>query len=99
MSIATKHAADIVPRWTFGDRVRKARQIAGMGQREFAAAIGESASSLGIWETGRIIPRNQVERARRIADVSGVSLAWLLDVEGDDDGDDAQCRRHLRILD
>lgn len=67
----------IIPEWTLGDRLRKARQVAGMSQRELAEAIGEGSSSLAMWESDRATPRDLRRRLANIARVTGVNVEWL----------------------
>jgi len=45
------------PEWTFAEKFRKARKIAGMEQREFASVLGLTASTVAAYETGRSEPR------------------------------------------
>lgn len=73
---------DYLPVWTFGDRIRKARSIAGMDQRQFAETIEVNPSSLAAWETDRATPRNIVAIAKRVEALTRIPAAWLLGVEG-----------------
>jgi transcriptional regulator with XRE-family HTH domain len=68
----------MIPEWTLGDRLRKARQIAGLSQRQIAAAIGERASTYAMWEADSAFPRDLETRVERISAVTGVSALWLL---------------------
>ena len=84
----------VYPTWTFGDRVRKARDKAGMNQRDFAAAIGVAEGSIATWETDRSKPRDIVSVARRIEMLTRIPAAWTLGIDkgpsggGGPDGDD-----------
>ena len=69
------------PAWTTGDRIRKARTIAGMTQDEFAAHIGTKEGTLAAWETDRSLPRNIVAVAKRIEALTGIPAAWTLDLD------------------
>lgn len=71
----------ILPAWSFGDRIRKARDIAGMNQRDFAAAIEAKEGSLAAWETDRAKPRDIVAVAKRVAILTRIPPAWLLGVD------------------
>lgn len=76
------------PDWTFGDRIRKARRLAGMTGATFAAALLITTSALGQYETDRSLPRDVVGLAKRAEDVTGVPAAWLLgldDVEAEEE--------------
>ena len=57
MSLNPDHGY-VYPTWSFSDRLRKARDIAGMNQKDFAAAIQVTEGSLATWETGRAKPRD-----------------------------------------
>jgi transcriptional regulator with XRE-family HTH domain len=71
------------PTWTLGDRIRKARLITGMNQRDFAPRINVKPGSLAAWEADHSQPRDVVAVARRISIATGVPAAWIL---GLDDG-------------
>jgi transcriptional regulator with XRE-family HTH domain len=73
----------IFPNWTFADRIRKVRSMAGQDQREFAKQLGVTASALAAWETGRAVPRDIVAIAKRIEMRMQVPAQWTL---GLDDG-------------
>jgi len=64
MTEATQPAT--VPPWTLGDRMRKAREFAGLHQTELAAEIGIGRSSLIKYE------KNQAQPPR------SVLIAWAL---------------------
>lgn len=68
----------IIPTWTLGDRIRKARILRGMDQRQFADALGVKAGTLAGWETDRQRPRNLVEIARKIQQITEVPASWIL---------------------
>ncbi|QBC87349.1 helix-turn-helix domain-containing protein [Mycobacterium avium] len=70
----------VYPVWSFGDRIRKARTLADMNQREFAAAIEVAEGSLAAWETDRAIPRDIVTVAKRVELLTRIPAAWLLGV-------------------
>lgn len=68
----------VIPTWSFGDRIRKARSIAGMTQAEFAVAIDVSEASLAQWETDRARPRELLEVTKRVENLTSVPAQWLL---------------------
>lgn len=68
-------ADGIVPDFGMADRLRKAREITGLGQTEFADEIGVSRQSVSSYETGATHPRKIVLRAYALR--TGVSLTWL----------------------
>lgn len=67
-----------IPDWTFADKLRKARQTSGLGQREFAEKLGVTASAYQQWEAGNNMPRVVLGVARRVQLLTGVSAVWLL---------------------
>lgn len=76
----TQNTRTRIPVWTFADRIRKARNEAGLDQKEFAQRIGVKASTYATYETGRNEPRfrDVFDLAKRVEDVSGVPAAWLI---------------------
>ena len=71
-----------VPEWTMADRLRKARESAGLEQRELAADIGVSRNTVHNYERGRVVPRRPVVLAWAIR--TGVPVSWLWDGADDD---------------
>lgn len=67
----------MVPRWTFGDRVRRARREAGMDRLELAEKLGVSRSTVATWENDRSVPGRYEDVVREIADVTGVDAEWI----------------------
>lgn len=84
----------ISPAWTWGDKVRKARRLAGLSQKAFAEQIGIKSPTLAAWEASDSIepPKGAVSAAKRIELAFNVSAAWMLDLElhvpGPGDGPD-----------
>lgn len=73
--MTTQHEVHI-PVWTLGDRLRKARENAGLSQQELADAIGVARNTVGNGELGDHRPLPITLRAW--ADATGVPLTWLL---------------------
>ena len=71
----------LIPEWTLADRLRKARQAIGLGQREFAAKLEVTAGAYQQWEASMSRPRNVVATAKRIEMLTGVSATWILGLE------------------
>ncbi|WP_130866646.1 helix-turn-helix domain-containing protein [Acidipropionibacterium timonense] len=64
-----------VPVWTQADRLRKAREFAGLDQTELADAMGVSRASISASERGLSQPRRLTVRAWAMA--CGVPASWL----------------------
>lgn len=71
----TTHAAGVVPEWTIGDRLRKARELTGLSAQDFADEIGVSRQTIANAESGTRHPRRITLRAYAMR--TGVPLAWL----------------------
>lgn len=68
--------ADLTPLGATGARIREARERQGLTQAGLATALGVSRSAVAQWETERA---GQIRaHLARLAEVLGVSLAWLL---------------------
>lgn len=64
-----------IPEWTLGDRLRKARQLTGLGTREFADKIGVSHGTITNAEGDRHGVRRITLNAWSLA--TGVPVEWL----------------------
>lgn len=73
MTEATNPAA--VPQWTLGDRMRKAREFAGLTQTELSDQIGIARSSISRYEGSHAAPSRPVLLAWSVC--TGVSYRWL----------------------
>lgn len=69
-------APGTVPEWTVGDRLRKARETAGLTQQELAAEIGVSHRSITNYESDRSSPKRPVLVTWAMR--TGVDLSWIL---------------------
>lgn len=70
----------------YGERIRAARKGVGMTQEQLALAIGAAGqSTVGNYERGENEPN--LATARKIAEVTGRSVAWLI---GEDNGHRAE---------
>jgi len=65
----------VIPEFTIGDRLRKARQLTGLEQAEFAAEVGISRGTVRNYELEAVKPRRPVLVAWAFR--TGVPLAWL----------------------
>ncbi|MCW2693958.1 MAG: hypothetical protein JWM67_2562 [Mycobacterium sp.] len=68
-------ASNGIPQWTLGDRLRKARQYAGLEQKHLAEAMGLSPASIGSYENDATKPKLLVLKAWSAE--TGVPLVWL----------------------
>jgi len=73
--------ATYVPRWTWGDRVRKVRRDLKLEQEQFARMIGVTQKTLASWETGARTPRDSVALAQTIEAQTGVPAIWMLGLD------------------
>lgn len=62
--------------WTIGDRLRKARETAGLEQQELADIIGISRNTVSNYEKGRTQPR--MLELREWSAATAVDLHWLV---------------------
>lgn len=81
MNAQSIYAEQIVPQWTFADRLRKARQIASKDQRSFAAELGCTASAYAQWEAGNSRPRDIVFVAQQVETLTQIPASWMLGVD------------------
>lgn len=66
---------ELIPEWTLGDRLRKARSLTGMSVREFAEHIGVSHGTITNAEHDARGVRPITMKAWALA--TGVSIEWL----------------------
>jgi DNA-binding XRE family transcriptional regulator len=71
----TEMPAGDVPQWTLGDRMRKAREHAGLKQSELAKEIGIGRTSVVSYESGRKTPSRPVLLSWAMR--CGVDHGWL----------------------
>lgn len=74
--MTTQPTQGVIPEWTLGDRLRKARGLTGLTTREFAEEIGVSQKTVTSAE-------NDAHNVRKIllfawSNRTGVPLEWLL---------------------
>lgn len=63
-----------------GARIATARELKGLNQSDLARALGVASQAVWRWEQGRVTPG--AARLVEIADVTGVTLDWLLRGDG-----------------
>jgi transcriptional regulator with XRE-family HTH domain len=71
----------IVPEWTVGERMKKARTTAGLTVEFMAEQFGVKVPTIRSWEQSVRAPRQLLDRLREWARVTGVSYVWLLGAE------------------
>jgi len=84
---------------TFGDRLSRAREHAGMDQAQLARRIGVKTSTIKNWEADRSEPR--ANRLQMLSGLLNVSMMWLLTGDGEGiagDGQPADTNSDLRKL-
>ena len=73
--MSTQPVVGVVPQWTQGDRLRKARALTGMTTRDFADTIGVSHGTITNAEGDKRAVRRITMKAWAMA--TGVSAEWL----------------------
>lgn len=73
--MSTHLEAGVIPAWTRGDRLRKARQLTGMTTHEFADTIGVSQKTISDAENDKRAMRRIMLNAWSLA--TGVPVEWL----------------------
>ena len=69
------NATGVIPEWTMGDRLRKARSLTGQTTREFADTLGVSQATVTNAENDHRAVRRITLRAWAMA--TGVPVEWL----------------------
>lgn len=73
--VLLEQSAGVIPTFTKADRYRKAREMTGLDQGEFAERAGISRQTVSNYEGGTREPRGLYARAW--AEATGVDLYWL----------------------
>jgi transcriptional regulator with XRE-family HTH domain len=94
----TETTAKGVPTWTLGDRLRKAREFAGMEQDELARRIGISRGTVSNYELGRGVRPPKVVVLRAWAQECGVPYSWLVDSADTERESGLHTHRHSPLL-
>ncbi|MFJ3030827.1 helix-turn-helix domain-containing protein [Rothia terrae] len=63
------------PTWTLQDRIRKAREHAGLKQEELAVQLSVTRHTLGRWEKGDNQP--PAKKLEALAEATGVPVEWF----------------------
>lgn len=80
----TVSVAGVIPQWTVGDRLRKARELTGLERGDFAGEIGISRNTVTNYEHDKVEHRVVVLRSWALR--CGVSQHWLETGEGEPSG-------------
>ena len=64
-----------IPTWTFQDRIRKAREHAGLKQDELAQLLGVARNTLNRWENGSTNPSENT--IILLSEATGIPLSWF----------------------
>lgn len=100
MDTMTTQSAGGIPKWTIGDRLRKARETTGLTVQEFADEIGVNRKTAAAAESGSRAVREITVMAYSLR--TGVPLAWLKTGEAptpNPDGTTADTNRTTRRTD
>ena len=62
---------------TFGEKLKEARQKAGLSQEQLSEKLHVSRSAVAKWETGKGMP--DIENLKAAAQLLNVSIDYLLD--------------------
>jgi transcriptional regulator with XRE-family HTH domain len=65
----------VIPQWTVPDKIRKAREYAGLSQQELADRLSVTRTSVINWERGHTRPLRLI--LRLLAAETGVDEQWL----------------------
>lgn len=97
MSTQRAHQLGSLPVWTFADKIRKARTIAGLTQDQFALRLELTPSTVAAYETGRSTPRfNDAQKlAKKLGVLTGVPYSWFLH---DDDPNEPENSPSVTVL-
>jgi transcriptional regulator with XRE-family HTH domain len=72
----TEQPVGVVPEFTIGDRLRKARELTGLDQEQFALALGVSRGTVSNYEGGATTHLKPIV-LKQWALYAGVSLEWI----------------------
>lgn len=67
-----------VPVWSVGDRMAKAREVAGLSQEAMAELFDVSRAAIGKWERDEAQPRDFLAVITRWSEITKVPAGWLL---------------------
>ena len=74
-----ERSVPVVPHFTLGDRLRKAREISGLEMQDLAASIDIHRQTVARYESGAAKPKRHVLLSWSVA--TGVDLDWIQGAE------------------
>ena len=86
MTMNSVFNAGLIPTWSQADRLRKAREFAGLEQTDLAEATGMSRATISNYERGNVAPRRAGLNLWAMA--TGVPLKWIVNGESGSSNDD-----------
>jgi transcriptional regulator with XRE-family HTH domain len=78
MAVSVTEIRQHEPKWSFGDRLRKARKDAHISQKRMAELFDMSYGAISQWENVVSRPEKFQAAVRMWAETTNVSEAWLL---------------------
>ena len=67
----------VIPQWTIADKLRKAREFAGLDQADLAALIESSRATISNYEANGYTKRRRRQTLRMWAWACGVEPTWI----------------------
>lgn len=69
-----------IPELSLGDRLRLAREKAGLSREEMASSLGVGVAGIGHWENDRSRPKDVLASVARWAELTQTPRSWLLGI-------------------
>lgn len=76
-TLGAMSTATVVPEWTLPERIKKAREYAGLSREELAALLATHENTVANWERGDTHPTQR--KVRAVAAACSVDGDWLWD--------------------
>jgi transcriptional regulator with XRE-family HTH domain len=81
MGYRTGRALVVVPEWTMGERLAKARKEAKLTQAQIARQLGVSPATVAAWEVNRNHPRDVLALVHRWSEITEVDIMWIIGLD------------------
>ena len=75
---AIEQTTPVVPEWSFGERLAKARRHAGLTQEQMAELLGRKPSTIASWENETRQPRRLMALVAEWSRITGIDREWIL---------------------